>query len=51
MVGALSEHDSRSSNVRRILAVVLVLNLAVAAAKLIVGWMIYSISMLSVGCH
>ena len=36
---------------RRILAVVLVLNLAVAAAKLAVGWMIDSISMLADGFH
>ncbi len=45
------EHDARSGSVRRILAVVLVLNLAVAAAKLVVGWMIGSISMLADGFH
>lgn len=36
---------------RRLLAVVLVLNLAVAAAKLLVGWWIGSLSMLADGFH
>ena len=45
------EHDPRSASVRRILTVVLVLNLGVAAAKLTVGWMIDSISMLADGFH
>lgn len=49
--GSEIEHDARSRTVRRILAVVLVLNLAVAAAKLVVGWMIDSISMLADGFH
>ncbi len=43
--------DPRHRTVRRILAVVLVLNLAVAAAKLVVGWMIDSIGMLADGFH
>ncbi len=49
--GSKIDRDSRSRSVRRILAVVLVLNLAVAAAKLVVGWMIDSISMLADGFH
>ncbi len=49
--GAEIDDASRSRTVRRILAVVLVLNLAVAAAKLVVGWMIDSISMLADGFH
>ena len=48
--GSEIEHD-RNRTVRRILAVVLVLNVAVAAAKLAVGWMIDSISMLADGFH
>ncbi len=36
---------------RRVLAIVLVLNLAVAAAKLLVGWLIDSISMVADGFH
>ncbi|HEX9733697.1 MAG TPA: cation diffusion facilitator family transporter [Thermoanaerobaculia bacterium] len=39
------------SAVRRLLAVVLVLNLAVAAAKLVVGWWSGSISMVADGFH
>lgn len=39
------------SSVRRLLAIVLVLNLSVAAAKLFVGWRIGSISMLADGFH
>ncbi len=48
---AKPESDRRLRTVRRILAVVLGLNLAVAAAKLICGWAISSISMLADGFH
>ena len=51
LLGSETKRDSRSLAVRRILAVVLVLNLGVAAAKLLVGWMIDSISMLADGFH
>ncbi len=49
--GSETGHGPRHNTVRRILAIVLVLNLAVAAAKLVVGWMIDSISMLADGFH
>jgi cation diffusion facilitator family transporter len=42
---------SRDLEVRRVLAVVLVLNLAVALAKLIVGWLSGAISMVADGFH
>ena len=43
--------EVRSRSVRRVLGVVLVLNLAVAAAKLVVGWLSSSISMVADGFH
>lgn len=43
--------DSRLRAVRRVLAGVLVLNLAVAGAKLAVGWLIGSLSMVADGFH
>ncbi len=48
---AAFEQDPATGSVRRILAVVLVLNLAVAAAKLAVGWLTGSISMVADGFH
>lgn len=43
--------EERSRSVRRVLGVVLVLNLAVALAKLVVGWLISSVSMVADGFH
>ena len=50
-LGVETESELRSRKIRRILGVVLLLNLAVAAAKLVVGWTIDSISMLADGFH
>ncbi len=46
-----SHARSQDSAVRRVLIVVLVLNLGVAAAKLLVGWLSGSISMVADGFH
>lgn len=43
--------DRRDSAIKRVLSVVLVLNFAVAGAKLLVGWLSSSISMVADGFH
>lgn len=45
------EDKQRTQPVRRVLGIVLVLNLAVALAKLVVGWLSSSISMVADGLH
>jgi len=44
-------HQSYYSNVKRVLLIVLILNIAVALAKMIYGWMTNSLSMVSDGFH
>lgn len=45
------DHQSYYSNVKRVLLIVLILNIAVALSKLIYGWMTNSLSMVSDGFH
>ncbi len=49
--GGIPSEQVRSQSVRRVLWIVLVLNVGVAVAKLFVGWLVSSISMVADGFH